>query len=69
LPSLAKRTTYKGRVKVVDAVKVAAVKERLAAAGVHKAKAAREFGISRPTLYAYLNSDRVVVVDEMNSEG
>ena len=47
------KNTYKGRVKVLDADKVAAVRERIAA-GVTKAKVAREFGISRPTLYAYL---------------
>jgi DNA invertase Pin-like site-specific DNA recombinase len=47
------KNTYKGRVKVLDASKVAAVKERIAA-GVNKAKVAREFGISRPTLYSYL---------------
>ncbi|MCU1223615.1 MAG: putative resolvase [Edaphobacter sp.] len=48
------KNTYKGRVKVLDADKVVAVKERIAA-GVSKAKVAREFGISRPTLYAYLS--------------
>lgn len=48
------KKTYKGRVKTLDAGKVAALKERIAA-GVNKAKVAREFGISRPTLYAYLN--------------
>ena len=48
------KNTYKGRVKVLDADKVAALKERLAA-GVSKTKVAREFGITRPTLYAYLS--------------
>jgi DNA invertase Pin-like site-specific DNA recombinase len=47
------KNTYKGRVKVLDANKVAAARERIAA-GVSKAKVARELGISRPTLYAYL---------------
>jgi DNA invertase Pin-like site-specific DNA recombinase len=48
------KNAHRGRVKVLDHGTVAAVKERLAA-GVSKAKVAREFGISRPTLYAYLS--------------
>jgi DNA invertase Pin-like site-specific DNA recombinase len=47
------KNTYKGRVKVLSAAKVEALKDRVAA-GVSKAKVARDFGISRPTLYAYL---------------
>jgi len=50
-----KKNTYKGRVKVLDAEKVAAMKA-LVAAGMNKAKVARQFGISRPTLYAYLRA-------------
>jgi DNA invertase Pin-like site-specific DNA recombinase len=49
------KNTYKGRVKVLDENKVSALKERVAA-GVSKAKVARELNISRPTLYAYLNA-------------
>jgi hypothetical protein len=48
------KNTYEGRVKVLNAGKLGAVKEHISA-GVNKAKVAREFGISRPTLYAHLS--------------
>jgi DNA invertase Pin-like site-specific DNA recombinase len=47
------KNTYKGRKKVLNENQVATLKERIAA-GVGKAKVARELNISRPTLYAYL---------------
>jgi DNA invertase Pin-like site-specific DNA recombinase len=50
--------TYKGRVRVLDPGRVAAVKDRIAV-DVNRVKGAREFGISRSTLYAYLNAGGV----------
>ena len=49
------KNTYKGRKKALSTEKVAALNERIAA-GVSKAKVAREFGISRPTLYQYMRA-------------
>src|SRR5690348_14060864 len=43
---------YKGRRKALSAAAVAQLRARLAA-GISKAKVAREFGISRQTLYQY----------------
>jgi DNA invertase Pin-like site-specific DNA recombinase len=44
---------YKGRKRALSADQVADLKARIAA-GEKKAKLAREFGISRDTLYSYL---------------
>lgn len=49
----AKGDVYKGRKPSLDADKVQQIKERIAA-GANKAAVAREFGISRATLYSYL---------------
>lgn len=52
--ALAKRKgVYKGRKKSLSPAQVRALGERLAA-GVSKTQAAREFGISRETLYQYV---------------
>src|SRR5512132_3480548 len=47
------RGAYKGRKKVLSAMAVTKLRERITA-GISKAKVAREFGISRQTLYQYL---------------
>jgi DNA invertase Pin-like site-specific DNA recombinase len=47
------RGVYKGRRKSLARLDVARLRERLAS-GISKAEAAREFGISRQTLYEYL---------------
>src|SRR5512132_107240 len=49
------RGVYKGRKKSLASPDVARLRERLAN-GISKAQAAREFGISRQTLYEYLRS-------------
>jgi DNA invertase Pin-like site-specific DNA recombinase len=55
--SLAKqRGAYRGRKKALSPERVAELRRR-AAAGEQKAKLAREFGISRETLYQYLRTD------------
>ena len=55
--SLAKqRGAYRGRKKALSPERVAALRRR-AAAGEQKAKLAREFGISRETIYHYLRTD------------
>ncbi|MCJ7484071.1 MAG: recombinase family protein [Thermodesulfovibrionales bacterium] len=51
-----KRGAYRGRKKALSPEQVAALRQR-AAAGEQKAALAREFGISRETLYQYLRSD------------
>ena len=48
-----KRGAYRGRKKALSLERVAALRQR-AAAGEQKAALAREFGISRETLYQYL---------------
>ena len=48
-----KRGAYRGRKKALSLEQVAALRQR-AAAGEQKAALAREFGISRETLYQYL---------------
>lgn len=54
--AVAKRAgVYKGRSKKLDEHQAEAAKDRIAA-GEKKATVARELGISRPTLYAYLAS-------------
>jgi DNA invertase Pin-like site-specific DNA recombinase len=47
------RGAYKGRRKTLSAMAVTQLRKRIAT-GVSKAKVAREFGISRQTLYQYL---------------
>src|SRR5512135_2100395 len=47
------RGAYKGRKKSLSEVEVAKLRERLTT-GISKAQVAREFGISRETLYQYL---------------
>lgn len=51
-----KRGVYRGRKKALSPEQVAELKRR-AADGEQKAKLAREFGISRETLYQYLKAD------------
>ena len=47
------RGAYKGRKKALSAAAVLQLRARITA-GISKAKVAREFGISRQTLYQYL---------------
>jgi DNA invertase Pin-like site-specific DNA recombinase len=55
--ALAKRRgVYRGRKKALSPDRVAELRQR-AAAGEQKAQLAREFGISRETLYQYLKAD------------
>lgn len=51
-----KRGAYRGRKKALSADRVAELRKR-AGSGEQKAKLAREFGISRETLYQYLRTD------------
>jgi DNA invertase Pin-like site-specific DNA recombinase len=51
-----KRGAYRGRKKALSAERVTELRQ-CAAAGEQKAKLAREFGISRETLYQYLRKD------------
>ena len=51
-----KRGAYRGRKKALSPEQVANLRQR-AAAGDQKATLAREFGISRETLYQYLRTD------------
>ncbi len=51
-----KRGAYRGRKKALSPEQVADLRQR-AAAGEQKATLAREFGISRETLYQYLRTD------------
>jgi DNA invertase Pin-like site-specific DNA recombinase len=48
-----KRGAFKGRKKSLSQAAVAEMRQRIAA-GISKAQVAREFGISRETLYQYL---------------
>src|SRR5215213_2002507 len=50
------RGAYKGRKKALSAAAVTELRVRIAL-GISKAKVAREFGISRQTLYQYLQGD------------
>lgn len=50
------RGAYRGRKKALQPERVAELRQRVAA-GEQKAKLAREFGISRETLYQYLRTD------------
>ena len=55
--ALAKRRgAYKGRKKSLSPQEVAELRQRVAA-GISKAQVAREAGISRQTLYQYLQGD------------
>lgn len=51
-----KRGAYRGRTPSLDAKTAADLREK-AAAGVPKATLARQYGISRETVYAYLRAD------------
>lgn len=51
------RGAYRGRKKALSPEQVADLRQR-AAAGEQKAKLAREFGVSRETLYQYLRADQ-----------
>jgi DNA invertase Pin-like site-specific DNA recombinase len=51
----AKGTVYKGRKPALNAERIAQLREQ-AAAGANKTKLAKEFGISRETLYQYIRS-------------
>lgn len=51
-----KRGLYRGRKKALSPEQAAELRQR-AAVGEQKAKLAREFGISRETLYQYLKTD------------
>jgi len=51
------RGAYRGRKKALSPEQVAELRKR-AAAGEQKAKLAREFGVSRETLYQYLRLDQ-----------
>ena len=51
-----KRGAFKGRKKVLTAEQVKKIKERIAA-GEMKSRIARDFGISRETLYHYLKEN------------
>ncbi len=50
------RGAYRGRKKALQPERVAELRQRVAA-GEQKARLAREFGISRETLYQYLRTD------------
>lgn len=52
-----KRGAYKGRKKSLSEADIVKLRERLTV-GISKAKVAREFGISRETLYQYLKTAR-----------
>ena len=51
-----KRGAFKGRKRVLTAEQINKVKERIAA-GEMKSRIARDFGISRETLYKYLKEN------------
>jgi DNA invertase Pin-like site-specific DNA recombinase len=51
----AKGTVYKGRKPALNAERIAQLREQ-AAAGANRTKLAKEFGISRETLYQYLRT-------------
>lgn len=53
-----KRGAYRGRTPSLDAARTVELREK-AAAGVPKAALARQFGISRETVYAYLRKGSV----------
>ena len=49
------RCAYRGRARALDAEQVAQLRQRVAD-GTSKAKLAREFGVSRETVYQYLRA-------------
>lgn len=51
-----KRGAYRGRKKALSSEQIADLKNRVAA-GQPKTRVARDFGISRETLYQYLRAD------------
>lgn len=51
-----KRGAYRGRKKALSSEQIAELKNRVAA-GQPKTQVARDFGISRETLYQYLRAD------------
>jgi DNA invertase Pin-like site-specific DNA recombinase len=51
----AKGTIYKGRKPALNAERIAKLREQ-AAAGANRTKLAKEFGISRETLYQYIRN-------------
>lgn len=51
------RGAYRGRKKALSPERIAELQQR-AEAGEQKTKLAREFGISRETLYQYLRTDQ-----------
>ena len=51
-----KRGAYRGRKKALSSNRIAELRQRVAN-GEQKAKLARDFGISRETLYQYLKTD------------
>ena len=57
-----KRGAYRGRTPALDAARAAELREK-AAAGVPKAVLARDFGISRETVYTYLRAEPSVNAD------
>lgn len=50
-----KKGVYKGRKKALTSLQISSIKER-AVGGENKAQIARDIGISRETLYQYLNA-------------
>jgi DNA invertase Pin-like site-specific DNA recombinase len=56
-----KRGAFKGRKKSLSQVEVAELRQQIAA-GMSKAQAAREFGISRETIYKYLKDAESTLV-------
>src|SRR5947208_13137430 len=53
-----KRGAYKGRKRSLNDEQVAEMRRRVEEAGESKAKVARDFGISRETVYKYLHASR-----------
>ena len=52
-----RRGAYRGRKKALSPERAAELRQR-ADAGEQKSKLAREFGVSRETLYQYLRTDQ-----------
>lgn len=50
------RGAYRGRKQALSSEQIAVLRQRVAS-GEQKAKLAREFGVSRETLYQYLKTD------------
>jgi DNA invertase Pin-like site-specific DNA recombinase len=58
------RGAYKGRKKVLSEEKIEALRKRVEDNAETKAQIARDFGISRETLYQYLRSGELLSVIE-----